>query len=306
MAAPLKPFPMLPAVVAKRYDQKGGARDGEAQVTLKGKLPPWAVLVIIALGGTVFLIGGNVEWGIWGDKSDWAHGLARDVGIALATTAVLGFTVDRWLKLEIAVDVFKAALGYVLPEEFREEIRRISNYKWICEKHLLIVQIDRLDPDTVKATIMVERTIKNISSGVMSFQNVLDIDEFGFPNAKSEILECSLQDEAGNTRESKETKHNGHWLHAETEEIKLPLGSRVTIKSKYCEIRRSNDHVVFVAKIPTKAPEIEVRIPDDFAYKASFGHPDEVVEKAAYANRFTMLGTYFPNQVMRVRWWLKA
>ena len=36
------------------------------------------------------------------------------------------------------------------------------------------------------------------------------------------------------------------------------------------------------------------------------GHTDEIVEKSTYTNRYTMVGTYFPNQVMRLRWWPKA
>lgn len=269
-------------------------------MTLKGSLPPWAVLSLIAAAGLA-LIHFPHAWG-W---TTWGH-ILRDVGIACITTAVLGFTIDRWLKLDIAVDVFKAALGYVLPDEFRDEVRRISNYKFVCEKHILIVEIEKIDADTVRATLMIERTIKNISSATLPLKNKLDIDEFGFARAKSEILDCRIADEVGDVQRFRTIDNKGHWLTAETKEIKVPPGARVFLSSKFCEIRRINDHVVLVSKTPTKSPEMEVRIPSEFEYEPSFGHPDEIIQKATYSNRYTMAGTYFPNQVMRLRWWPKT
>jgi hypothetical protein len=159
------------------------ANKKEVGVTLSGRLPPWAVLGIIFVIGLILIIVPAVR--AW----TWDYGIIRDIGVALLTTAVLGFTVDRWLKLEIAVDVFKAALGYVLPDEFREEVRRISNYKMLADKHALIIDVTRLDLDTVRATVMLERTVRNISSETQVYANRLDIDEWNFTNAKSHILE---------------------------------------------------------------------------------------------------------------------
>jgi hypothetical protein len=198
MTAPLEAFPILPAVVAKRYDPALPPTRGAPNVTLKGNLPPWAVLTVIAAIGTGSLIAGNIEWLSWRTEPVWAHGLARDFGIALVTTAALGFTVDRWLKLDIAVDVFKAALGYVLPEEFRDEVKRISEYKVLAEKNILIYDITPLaGTGTVCVVGMLERTVRNIASEPQPYRALIAVDEWQFPNAKSEIQECEIRDESG-------------------------------------------------------------------------------------------------------------
>jgi len=36
----------------------------------------------------------------------WDHGVIRDIGSALLISAGLGFTIDRWLKTEIASGCF--------------------------------------------------------------------------------------------------------------------------------------------------------------------------------------------------------
>jgi hypothetical protein len=269
-------------------------------MTLKGRLPPWAVLGFIGTTGLILVfVPATFEL-------SWYGSIFRDIGIACLTTSILGFTFDRWLKLDIAVDVFRAALGYFLPEEFRGEVRRISNYKFLCEKHVLTVQVDKLDRDTVRATMMLERTIKNISSETLPYKNSLDLDEFGFAIAKSQIYDCQIKNEAGDVHKFATVADKGHYVHAETKEFKVPSGARVFISSKFSEIRRINDHIVLVNRTPTKSPEMEVKISDEFEYECSFGHPDEIIEKSTYTNRHTMVGTYFPNQVMRLRWWPKA
>jgi hypothetical protein len=242
----------------------------------------------------------------WGEWPPWGHGILRDVGIALLTTAVLGFTVDRWLKLDIAVDVFRAALGYVLPDEFRDEVRRISNYKLVAEKHVLIFEIEQLDADTVRAVCMLERIIKNISSESQPYNALVAADEWGFPNAKSEIFECEVRDEAGNTDKFQHIENDGGVLKTSTNEIFISPQGRAFGFLKFSEIRRTNDHIMGVSTLPTKNPEIEVKISPNFEYSVSFGHPVERVQMAKYSPRHTMLGTYFPNQPMRVRWRLKT
>ena len=49
----------------------------------------------------------------------WDHSLLQHLGIALIVAAVLRLTVDFTLKAEVARDVSKATLGYILRPEFR-------------------------------------------------------------------------------------------------------------------------------------------------------------------------------------------
>lgn len=308
MAAPLDGFPVLPALCRRRYDNTSAVEaHGETRMTIKGTLPPWAILAAIGAIGLGLLVAGNIGWGSWKDWPVWAHGLSRDIGIALLTTSVLGFTVDRWLKLDIAVDVFKAALGYVMPDDFRDEVRRISEYKLIAEKHSLIFDIQPLDQDTVQVIGMIEKTVRNISSESLPYYALVAIDEWGFTNAKSQILECEVRDEAGNQQKFSivDIKDKESVLEAKTKTISIPPNGRAFSSSKFIEIRRANDHIMMVSTTPGRNPEIEVRISPNFDYTAGFGGPTARVETAKYSFRHTLIGMYFPNQPMRVRWWPK-
>ena len=63
------------------------------------------------------------------------------MGVAFVIAAVLGLTVDWALKAELARDVFQAAFNYVLPDELKEEVQRVINYKFLCRKHYGLIEV---------------------------------------------------------------------------------------------------------------------------------------------------------------------
>lgn len=94
----------------------------------KEQLKIWAILGLLVLTG--------IAGSLWHQCIPWPLGahLARDLGPALFTAGVLGLTVDTFLKREFARDVFVAAFRYVLPDELKEEVRRIISYKFLCNR----------------------------------------------------------------------------------------------------------------------------------------------------------------------------
>jgi hypothetical protein len=95
---------------------------------LRGKIPPWLVLLGLFVAGLGLIVVPHFwEW-------KWDYGIIPEIGIALVVAAILGFTIDRWLKAELRTDAFLAAIGHVLAPEFRVEVSRIIGYKLICEQ----------------------------------------------------------------------------------------------------------------------------------------------------------------------------
>src|SRR5262249_54505662 len=91
----------------------------------KAQLKIWLVLgLILAIGAAGSLGYEELPW-------PWASHAAEALCPPLFTAGVLGLTVDIFLKREIARDVFVAAFRYVLPDELKEEVRRIINYKFL-------------------------------------------------------------------------------------------------------------------------------------------------------------------------------
>jgi hypothetical protein len=92
---------------------------GDAAMGLWGKIPHGLVLLgFLIVGAILIFVPHFSEW-----KSD--YGIVPEIGVALVISAILGFTIDRWLKAELRTDAFLAAIGHILAPEFREEVSRI-------------------------------------------------------------------------------------------------------------------------------------------------------------------------------------
>ncbi len=278
-------------------------RNGEP-MKVTGRLPFWAVLSLMSVTGlTLILVPSLKRW-------TWDLGIIKELGIAALVASFLGFTIDRWFKSEIAHDVFVATLGYILPQEFRDEVRRITGYHFICDHHRLIITLEKLNSESVRMTVAVERTMRNITSEQQDFHGIVQVDEWGFAYEKSKIIECEVRREEKivaafePTLAKFDSEHQT--LLAETAPVSVGTRQSVTINSKWVEIKRTNDDTDWTFNYPTTGAEIQVFAPDDLNVECWFGTAPEIVEKAKYAAIYTTKQTYFPNQRMRARWWPKS
>ena len=267
-----------------------------------GKLPPWAVLFLfLVLGAALVFFPHFLEW-----QRD--YGITSEIGIAFLVASILGFTIHRWMSAELRRDVFLASVGHVLAPEFRAEVTRIIGYKLICEKHLLLINIDNVGNGVVRITTAVERTIRNRSAYPEKINNITHIDEWGHQQiGRAEIVECILEIE-GAPIDAEEPKINEYSVYRATAEKTLKPDQVANLGSKYIEYKPVNDDLHYSFAWPTINPEIEVHVPDDLDCIYNFGTPDENAESVVlskYTPRKQLIGTYFPHQSMRVRWWPK-
>src|SRR5262245_44463209 len=90
---------------------------------LGGRGMVWLVAAVMtALGVTGSILHNELPW-------PWAQHLARDLAVALFVAGLLAASVDTFFKTEFARDVFNAAFAYFLPNELKQEIKRIIEYK---------------------------------------------------------------------------------------------------------------------------------------------------------------------------------
>jgi hypothetical protein len=251
---------------------------------------------LLLFGAAMIILPAVLGW-------QWDRGIIRDFGTAVSITALLGLTIDRWLKTQIARDVFQAALGYILPQEFREEVARIASFKFLCERHVAKFQIDDIGGGEVRLTYTIERTSRNISNGMEKTSAYLTMDEWGF-REPSQIDECRLEFHGRSYASSVPTK-TAATITAESEYVEVPPRHTVLTVAKSSEIRRNNDDWTCAYLSPTRNPEIEVNIPDHLDYTVEFGRAEYPVQRERYGHRHIMQGTYFPTQHMRLRWWPK-
>src|SRR5207302_1982934 len=181
---------------------------------ITGRLPYWSVLTILGCGG-LFLI---ITPGIFEITFD--HGISSGIGTALIVASILGATIDRWMKAEIASDVFRATLGYILPVEFHKAIHDLISFRFMCESHEMWYELTAINDDAVEVRVKIERRLHNITNSPQDIEASLDIDEWGFLQ-KSIINRCELQDTSRNIiRRVGPSELDDEWvLHAKSESI---------------------------------------------------------------------------------------
>jgi hypothetical protein len=119
------------------------------------------------------------------------------LGKAFVITGILGFTIEPWIRRALARDVFSAAFGYTMPDDFKEQLKRIADYKVLCTKHRMYVRIKDASDGHVRVTITVERTFSNIGTSSVPIKAMVWIDELGF-NEAVEIHRCEIFNKRGN------------------------------------------------------------------------------------------------------------
>jgi hypothetical protein len=268
---------------------------GGSAMNISGKLPPWVKLISIAVTGLAGILGPA----IWSFPLDSA---VRDIGIALLAAAILAFTIDRWLKGDIAKDVFFATLGYILPDEFRQEIGRIIGFKLLCERHYMHVKITKIDDEHVRVTVTTERTLKNISSDPQPIRAFSHIDEWGFAQ-RSRIEICRLELPDGTVIQPELPKKYDWTIEQSTPFRTIQPGQSAKSETKFSvsEVRRVNDQMIASYTAPTKNPEMQLDVPEEIICQGGFGS-EEPVDRLAM-NRQVLRGMYFPPAHMRLRWY---
>jgi len=159
------------------YQMEGSAEKGR----FRELLPLYVAMVasvLIGIGAIYF-------------SSQWLQGVlkecVRDVGIALVTAAVLGGTVHIWLETNIVRDVFRAAVGHILPPELRDEVHWISSFKCLTYKCTCTLDIEDIGDGIVKVTEEVDSELKNITTKNQKIKRLFTKDDWGIPGKRAEI-----------------------------------------------------------------------------------------------------------------------
>jgi hypothetical protein len=271
----------------------------EGATITRARVRFWFVSATMAAAGVVGSIWNHLlPW-------EWAQHLLRDLSVALFVAGLLAVSVDFFFKSEFARDAFNAAFSYVLPQELKQEIRRIMEYKFLCEKHYMVLQLIPRDDQRhlLQLNISVERTVRNISRYKQDIKNSFAIDEWGFPNARSVIERCTLTF-GDNVYDSKpRTDLSADAIGMETETISIKRNDEVNLISKGYEIKPANSEFMINFSSPTVNPVVDIHIPAGLNHSFGFGVPEADVTKSSLFERYELNGTQFPGQYMRLRWW---
>ena len=83
----------------------------------------------------------------------WESGIPHEIGVALLISALLGFSIDFYLRRSIARDAFEGAMGYFLPEDIKEAVQYIGAMDWFAEEFTITVKLEKAEHGLIKCTI---------------------------------------------------------------------------------------------------------------------------------------------------------
>lgn len=238
---------------------------------------------------------------------DFWKSFIEHAGTAVFIAAVLGFTIDWWLTRQITEDVFRAAMGYELPDDLKNEIRFVYGNRILCDEHIQTVLIEPLDANFVKVTVGLERRFKNIGQTNQTLSLGIGIDEFNVPSAPSKLIELEYVKGGKRTvldieklllKERPEgPEYIGPELTLDAEE-KNPI----TVFLKFSETKPTSGEQTMTFSNATINPRVTVEAPEDFGWKVNFPHRVEPTT-GRYSKTASLKGLLLPHQSIRIRWW---
>lgn len=227
------------------------------------------------------------------------------IAVAAIIAGILGLTIDRILRKQLAEDAFRAAVGYILPDELKGEMEWIYKSHIICIEHSQECELSPIDDETCMIHVHTIRRLRNVSGAVDSARVGIIVDEWFHKTGSSQIREF------GYSKGEKTWPAEGEsYIQAKGEnalirvaEKKIPLapGEEITIWHKTEEVKRVNDAQNWVFWHPTLNPLVIVKSYAGIHIEVNFGH--RVVAQRLGADTYRLNGTLLPSQVITIRWW---
>lgn len=231
----------------------------------------------------------------------WDRNTIPEFGKALIIAGTLGFTIEPWIRKAMAKDVFRAAFGYNMPQEFREQLVKIASHRIICTRHVMEVRIAETMNNMLRITMSIEREFKNIGIRPVLHRAFVHRDEWDF-DEKTIISRCQIT--SGTRRKvGRQIAQEDATILFRSPRMIMLRGHTVVCFFEYTETRHRNDDLTEVFFAPTKDPEIRIiSYPPWLKVRADFG-TEHRMKVTSIPDRYQIDGVYFPPAHMRVRWW---
>ncbi len=263
----------------------------------------WGSLVVIALLGLAALIGAHYMPLLWA----LPRALAISIGEALFVAAILGFTVDKYIKeflvREASKDIFKYLVGYKLPEGIQNRLRDLMGTSLIRRNYQVIYTLTAISNDQMLLDVKYSFLVENVSTSETPYTPKFQ----GEKHDKPKILELRCDEK--NTRFRKVAGSSGTIGEESTKvpgvieaigpEISLIPGRVYPISGHYQLQVPPNHSDTLSFLYPTVDVTVRVECPEEFEF---------VIEGAEIEtpNMWQFGGhAFLTNEHTRVRWFKK-
>jgi hypothetical protein len=227
----------------------------------------------------------------------------RDIGIAFVTAAILGVTIHIWLETNVVRDVFRAAVGHILPPELRDEVHWISSFKCLIYECRCTIDIEDIGDGVVKITEEIETEMRNITSKNQKIKRWFTKDDWGIPGKMADIQYYEYVIGSGTPVVFHGTPERQRMtVEIHMDDANLRPSETIRTFCRGVEFKRLHDFFQEEFIYPVVRPEIRIRsCPDSLEYFPAFAH-DPPVSIIQEGRTYILQGTLMPHQRMGVRW----
>src|SRR5690348_2466318 len=227
------------------------------------------ILIAIALVGFVFIAAVSFLPPGWLLRS-----LLQSIGEALIVAAILGITVDRYIKeflvRKASANLFKYLVGYKLPEPIQNRLRDLMATSFIRENYQATYTLTPASGDQVILDVRYQFDLKNVTTAPKDYVPRLELEKHDNPVILE--LRCDGADKhfqkiasAGGTIGVESSTVPGV-IEAIGEQINL-LPQKVYPVSGHYQLRVPCNHSDTMSFLhPTVDVTVKVQCPDDFQF----------------------------------------
>lgn len=170
----------------------------------------------------------------------WPSQFREHLAMAVAVSGVLGLTIEFTLQRDLARNVFKAAIGYLLPEELKAELRWIYGLPVLCERHVQTVSLDPIpETDLVRVRVTMVRVFRNVSDAKFELPISLGIEEWFHKDHPSKILTVNyeMNGKSVDLELSTKMRRSASGISIEPEVVQLDPAQRITVSMEFEETK---------------------------------------------------------------------
>ena len=257
------------------------------------------IIMILVIGVGIILI--LVCYGYL-PQSRWEY-VVESLAIAIIIAGILGLSIDRLLRQQIAEDAFKASIGYILPPELKGEIESIYNYHIICVQHVQKCELRPIDNETCVICVNTYRTLRNVSGSKEDAKIRVEIDEWFHKTGSSKIKSFGYRhgEKRWVATEKDIAKAENATIRTTEQYVPLAPNEEFVVWHEIEEVRRVNDEQSWVYLHPTLNPIVSIKAYNGIHISVGFGHriPKEQLDN----DTFRLPGTLLADQEITIRWW---
>jgi hypothetical protein len=235
--------------------------------------------------------------------------LSAELGRALLIAALLGVVIDEALKRDLIRDAVSAALGYLLPQELKQELGWIYGQQ-VMASQSFHVRLEHIPKDRVVILHgTVQRKLTNKAGKEITVDVQGGVEEWFIPGRETKLHSCIYVRHDKST--GKKTQTNvciGKGQYGLTYgPAVVPLAPEESIDVTFSYAMPHADHGLEVLsfRYPLVEPTILVEAPDSLLVSATFSHRtryrDEAPPESGVISH-RLEGVLLPHQDIRIYW----